>query len=316
MKQLILLILAVSILGGCSQESYTRIDKNQPFLATVNLKDTSLTFLNNKYQVMGSWDLKIPFTGGLLLKDKDTLLLYGKDMTSISVFSLSKGHQIDSWNVSKGIVNMKLLQDGKSIVAVNQLLNTVFFYNDKGQLQNQVKVGKSPLTILQGNNRLYVLNFGDTKLSIINVKTRKVEQQFPIRISSTGALLRESKKELWIGGHGKGAQIEENVHIYSTETGKLKRTLKAPSMPINLIESHEGIFILSHGTNTLYKIKDDKILKSMTVGVNPFEMIHFQNDLLIAGYDSNALYIINPKNLTMKKKVSVGKGPFQLIRRE
>ena len=127
-------------------------------------------------------------------------------MDSIEVFSLSKGKQKDSWKVGKGIVNMKLLQDGKSIVAVNQSLNTVSFYNEKGQLEDQVKVGKGPLTIVEGNHQLYVINFNDTKLSVINLETRKVEKEFPIQHSSTGALLREDEHEIWIGGHGKGAK--------------------------------------------------------------------------------------------------------------
>ena len=67
-------------------------------------------------------------------------------MDSIEVYSLSEGKQLDSWKVDKGIVNMKLLQDGKSIVGVNQSLNTVSFFNEKGQLEDQVKVGKGPLT--------------------------------------------------------------------------------------------------------------------------------------------------------------------------
>ena len=48
-------------------------------------------------------------------------------MDSIEVYSLSEGKRLDSWKVDKGIVNMKLLQDGKSIVGVNQALNTVSF---------------------------------------------------------------------------------------------------------------------------------------------------------------------------------------------
>ena len=56
-----------------------------------------------------------------------------------------------------------------------------------------------------------------------------MDKEFPINHSSTGALLREDEHEIWIGGHGKGAKMEENVHIYSTENGELKRLINAPS---------------------------------------------------------------------------------------
>ena len=317
MKRILLFLFATVLLTGCSSVTYTKIEEKQPFIATVNIKDTSLTFLNKKYKRIAEWDLNIPFTGGLLLRDQDTILLYGKDMDSIEAFSLSKGKQIDSWKASKGIVNMKLLHNEKSMVAVNQSLNTVLFFNEKGKLEDTVKVGKGPLTLLQGNHQLYVINFDDTKLSVINLKTRKVEKEFHIHNSSTGALLREDKQEIWIGGHGKGATMEESVHIYSTKTGELKRMLKAPSMPVNFAESNKEIFILSHGSNTLYKMNQDyQIVNSIKVGVNPFEMTTFQDDLIITGYDSDKLYVMDSKALKEKKTIKVGKGPFQMISRE
>lgn len=312
-----MLIFATILLTGCSRETYTKIEQKQPFIATVNIKDTSLTFVNDQYERLAQWDLDIPFMGALLLGDRNTLLLYGKDMDTIEVFSLSQGQQIDRWKVDKGIVNMKLLKDGKSIVAVNQSLNTVAFYNKKGQLEDQVKVGKGPLSLLEGNDQLYVINFDDTKLSVINLETRKVDKEFPINNSSTGVLLREKEQEIWIGGHGKGANAEENVHIYSTKTGKLQQMLKAPIMPINFQENSKGIFILSHGSNILYKLdKDYHLVKSTKVGVNPFEMTSFKDDLIIAGYDSNEIYVMDSNDVKIKKTIKVGKGPFQMISRE
>ena len=312
-----MLIFASLLLSSCSSAKYTKIEDKQPFIATVNIKDTSLTFLNEQYMRLAHWDLDIPFIGGLLLQDQDSLLLYGKDMDSIEVFSLSEGKHKDSWNVEKGIVNIKLLKDGKGIAAVNQSMNTVSFYNEKGQLKDQVKVGKGPLTLLEGDHHLYVINFDDTKLSVINLDSRQVEDEIFIKNASTGALLREDEHEIWIGGHGKGAEMEDDVHIYSTETGELTQLLKAPIMPIDFLENNKGIFILSHGSNELYKMdKDYHIEKSTKVGVNPFEMMDFKEDLIIASYDSDELYVMDSNDIKIKKTLKVGKGPFQMISRE
>lgn len=317
LKKIIVLILAILLLTGCNRVTYTKIDKNQPFVATVNIKDTSITFVNEQFKRFAQWDLNLPFNGGLLLNDRDTLLLYGKDMDSIAVYSLSKGNQIDSWKVDKGIVKMMMLKDGKSIVALNQTLNTVSFYNVRGQLKNQVEVGKSPLLVLEGNRQLYVINFDDTKLSVINLKTRRVDKEIQINHSSTGALLREDKHEIWIGGHGKGEKMEENVHVYSTKTGELKRLIKAPMMPVKIQENTKGIYILSHGSNKIYKLNSNyQIVKSANVGVNPFEMSTYHDNILIASYDSNELYVMDADHLKIKKIIKVGKGPFQIISRE
>ena len=47
--------------------TYTKIEEKQPFIASVNIKDTSVTFVNEQYEKLAHWDLDIPFTGGLLL---------------------------------------------------------------------------------------------------------------------------------------------------------------------------------------------------------------------------------------------------------
>ncbi|MFJ7745842.1 YncE family protein [Peribacillus sp. NPDC097295] len=320
MRQVIVLLFAVILLGGCnSSDTYTKVNLDKSFLATVNIKDTSLTFLDENYQRFARWDISEPFTGALLLADKDTVLLYGKEMATIEVYSLSAGKHIDSWKAGKGIVNMLLLHNGEGIVAVNQLNHSIYFFDEEGKHQERVKVGESPLTVLQGKlgSNLYVINFGDTLCSVIDLETKQVDREFTIQGSSTGALLREEQREIWIGGHGEGNQVEENLYMYSTETGKMKGKLKVPTMPIKFIENEDGIFILSHGTSSLYKMNDKyEEIKSLVVGVNPFEMGNFKGDLIVAGYDSDKVYIVNTDTMDVKQTVEVGEGPFQMMIRE
>ncbi|PJN87760.1 YncE family protein [Bacillus sp. mrc49] len=320
MKWGINLLLAVFLLTGCNgSPAYTKINKKEAFLATVNIKDTSLTFMDENYHSFAEWDITEPFTGALLLADKDTILLYGKEMEQVQVYSLSAGKRIKSWKTGKGIVNMQLLHDGKSIAAVNQSDHSIHFLDEEGEQQDVVKVGKSPLTVLQGEkgNRLYVINFGDTKCTVINLASKKIDFEFPIHSSSTGTLLREEKDEIWIGGHGDGDHVEEDLYIYSAKTGQLKKKLKAPTMPIKFLESDEGIYVLSHGTSSLYKLNEQyEEVGRKVVGVNPFEMTSFKKDVVVAGYDSDEIYVMDAKTIAVKQTVKVGEGPFQLLLRE
>jgi len=317
MKQALIVMLLLFV-TGCSDESYSKIPANQSFAATLNLKDTTITFIDKQYHKFAEWNLKEPFLGGLLVDDEDTLLIYGKDMENISVFSLSLGKKIDSWNVGSGIVSMTKLHTGE-LAAVNQESNEVYFLTSTGEIEKKVKVGKRPQSLIsdQSGERLYVINFGDAKLSVLNTLSMKVEREIEIPPSSTGGLLREKEAEIWIGGHGSGSEVEERIHIYSTPTGKLKKTLEAPTMPIKFIENEDGIFIASHGSSMIYKFNHSyEQTASSVIGANPFEMDLFNGDLLVAGYDSNELYVVNSKSGNMLSTVKTGKGPFQLMIRE
>ena len=132
MKKIVTLILASILLASCSNTTYKKIDEKQPFIASINIKDTSLTFLTEQYAKLAYWDLDIPFMGGLLLSNRDSILLYGKDMDSIEVYSLSEGKRLDSWKVDKGIVKYEVTSRWKKYCRVNQSLNTVFFLMKRG----------------------------------------------------------------------------------------------------------------------------------------------------------------------------------------
>jgi hypothetical protein len=86
---------------------------------------------------------------------------------------------------------------------------------------------------------------------------------------------------------------------------------------VNFLEIDDYIYVLSHGTNTLYQLTPNgRLEKKIKVGANPFEMESFHDELMIAGYDSNDIHIVDKDNLTIKETIKVGKGPFILILRE
>ncbi|WP_108671478.1 YncE family protein [Peribacillus acanthi] len=322
MKRIKLMIIAICalsiILSGCQKEKYKKINESISFFASVNLKDGSLSFQDAKTgKSLATWELKRPITGAILLEDKDTLLVYGKQMKTVDVFSLSKGIQIDSWDVGEGIVQIVQLKTAKELAFVDQMHDEIRFFSEDGKERHSVKTGKSPISLVESEklNQIFVLNFHDTKVSVINTKTYKAEEEIRVNSSSAGILLNENDSQLWIGGHGLGSNIEENVNVYSIKTGQLINKIHAPSMPIFLTNTKEGTFIVSHGSSLVYRWSQNK-LEKIQVGVNPFYLLEYKDLLLVAGYDSNDISVLDPKTLKVIKTVSVGKGPFHLLARE
>lgn len=315
----VVFLLSVLFLAGCNRDTLATIPSNTPFVASVNIKDGSISFINSeKMNVMAKWDIHQPFTGATLLPDDDQIALYGKQMTSILVYSLSQGELIDEWQVGEGIVMMNVINGGKELALVDQLNNSIRIYSLEGKQLRSIEVGDKPISIHedQRTKHLYVVNFNDNKITVLQSNTLKTAKEININPFSTGIMIRSQEQQIWVGGHGKGDHIEDNVHIYSTETGKLIKTLRTPSMPIQFSSYKDNVYIVSHGTSTVYKYKDMEQVASLKVGVNPFEMKRVKDKFVLASYDSNDLHVIDPVNFKVEKTIKVGKGPFQLVVRE
>ncbi len=315
-----LLVLFVFILAGCFRNGLQAIPLGKAFVASVNLKDSSITFLDAEtFATFGQWKIAEPFTGAILLPNQDHIAIFGKKMSTLQIYSLSKGNLVEEWKVGSGIVHVKLINNQTELALVDQYRDSIRILSLDGKELQEVEVGNNPISIVEDEkqDKLFVVNFDDEKISVLHSKTLESLQDIVINPTSAGIMLLEDSNELWIGGHGEGVDIEENIHVYSAEEGTLITTLNAPSMPINFQEWDDSVFILSHGSNTLYKhSRTTKEMQSIKVGVNPFEILIYQNNVVVAAYDSDEVFLLNPNSFTVKKKVKVGKGPFQLFVRE
>lgn len=321
MKKLgVVFVLCMLSLFGCDKGEFTSIQMEQPFIGSVNLKEDSLTFLNGKsLKEMSEWEINKPISGAVLFPDQDHLAVYGENMSEVMVYSLSEGKLIDKWQTGEGIVHISLINQKKELALVDQLQDSIRIFNLDGKEVRSKKVGDNPISMYEDQqaNKMYVVNFNDEKITVLNPITLESLHEIKINPFSTGIMVRSNEKQIWVGGHGEGERVEENIHIYSTESGKLIKTIHASSMPMQFLELNNDIFVVSHGSSTVYKWNNKlEETGSLKVGVNPFEIKKYNNRLVVASYDSDDIHIINPSKFEIEKSIKVGKGPFQLIVRE
>jgi WD40 repeat protein len=320
MKQ-ILIIAATTFtvfLSACSLKSFEPIPEDSSFISTINIKEMTISFYDmEKDEKLPDWNVDRPYIGGLILPDKDTILLYGKAVETADLYSLSRGKKIESWKTGEGIVNALLVGDGTEIAFADQERDSVRFFDIDGTEVDEVKVEKEPLTLLEAEEKLYSISYNQEMLSIVDLEKKERLPGFEIHPAAAGALMCREKGELWIGGHGKGTEVEERIHIYDLNNGTLIKEISAPVMPVDFTKDEDDVFVLSHGSNMLYKLAEDGSKKdSIKVGANPFEIDFFADKLIVAGYDSNEVYIIDPDSLYIEKTLEVGNGPFQIVTRE
>lgn len=319
MRRYVVLLCLLFLLTGCQGESYTPIAKNKSVLITTNIKEGSISFIDKKSKdVITTWELQEPITGVTMLPGGEEMLVYSKQLEYVYIYSLTTGRQIDKWKTGKGIANVVVSDDEKQLFIADQNTQTIRLFTIDGKEKDSISVGKGPLTMVQHDERLYVLNFYDTQLSTIDLAQKKVVNSFMIPPASTGAMVSEDGKEIWIGGHGDGTQVNEKVLVYSLEDGQMIRSLHAPFMPVSIEGDGEFVFVLSHGSNMLRKFdaRTYQEIGSIEVGSNPFAFLNSGKEGYVASYDSNEVYVIDTQEMKVKQTITVGQGPFQLVQRK
>ncbi|MFC3886165.1 hypothetical protein ACFOU2_22830 [Bacillus songklensis] len=305
------------LLTGCSSEHLSSVSPKEDYVVTVNIQDHSLSFIETDSHKEVTWVMPFSFQRAEFLTS-DQLLLYGKELDGVYIYELSSGKQLDKWKTGKGIENMIRSSDASKVYAADQHRRSLRVFTPEGKQLKEVKLDSAPFTIIESNDKLYVSSYEKADMYVIDKASWKVTDRFQTHPRAVGGFIDEKKDELWLGGHGSGEMIQDDIYIYSLSNGTLKEKIAAPVMPVDFAKSGNELYVLSHGSNDLWKIdyKTKRIMKKIETGSNPFSMKRFRNKLYIASYDSNKVQIIDLSTFQTIKQIPVGTGPFQLLVRE
>jgi len=310
----ILSLLLVVWLAGCTDLAFKPIKSKQNFIASLNIQEPSLDFIDEQGKVIATWLFDKAYTGAVLLGD-NRILLFGHQLDKIDVYTLSTGEKLYSKKVKIGTTNVYYSENDKQFFITNSTTNTVTSFDEKGNELASQQLGNYPMSMVAFKEKLYIINFKDTKLSILNVKDLQVEQEWVIQKSAHGLAIIEETNELWVGGHGDGSKPNSSVKRYDLTTGELHGEIEMPLMPVGLTKTKDSVLVVSHGHNELYVADfNGKVKWQLEVGANPFVVNQFKDYIVVAGYDDHTLYFI--KDGHVEKTVDVGKGAFQLLVRE
>lgn len=193
--------------------------------------------------------------------------------------------------------------------------NRVHMYSLTGEPLKQQQVGNYPMSMLVHDDELFVINYKDTMLQVLDANSLTEKRSFAIDKSANGLIVPDNTNELWLGGHGEGVRPNSDVKRYNLQTGEVLGKLEMPLMPIEFAQHNEEVYVVSHGRNTVYAVKQDGTpLWKQDVGANPFAIATMGDTIFVAGYDDHKLYAITDGAVI--KELDVQKGPFKLLVRE
>lgn len=320
--QLIIILIILLILVGCQTKTYEKIDPADSVIFTLNKGDYSVSIIDiDSYEEITRWMLDFTFSGAILLPDEKTLVFYGKDESKLYFIDSSTGKLQQTKTVPLGINNGILTNGMDQLIFTNQLNDTVLFYDLEGKLLEEIAVQKNPSTMVQtaDGKQLFVYNFSSATISALDIPNKETIRTFEANDALFGGIVNESKKELWVGGHGGSSIVEQYVHIYSIESGELLSKVEAPYMPVAFEKNSQGdIFVLSHGTNELRRFSEEtgELTGSLIVGSNPLGIVTDHSTLFIASYDKHEISIVDGDSMELIKEIEVGKSPFQILLRK
>ncbi|MFP3917261.1 YncE family protein [Lysinibacillus telephonicus] len=307
-------LLLITVIAGCRDEKFSSINHHQSFVASVSILEPSVTFYNPLGEEIAVWNFNKAYTGAALIQ-QDRILLYGHQLDEADIYELSSGKELQTIKTGIGTTNVYYEEKEKKIFIANSERNSVTSYDDKGNKLNELELRNYPMSMASYNGKLYVVNYKDTLLSVVNMENLKLEAEWPIAKSSNGVLIIPEENTIWIGGHGEGSRPNQSIDVLDLQTGNLVDKIKVSMMPIGFSRNEDVVYIVNHGANELYAmdLKGNTLWKT-EVGANPFSVAIIEDEVVVAGYDDHKLYFL--KNGQITKEIYTNKGPFQLLVRE
>jgi YVTN family beta-propeller protein len=316
-----LLLSFLLFISGCQFKTYQRVPDQNSVLAVANVKESSVSFIDIETGAqLAKWKLDFSFTRVLLMPDHETLMIYGRHNPNVTFINMSTG-KLKQWKLGEGISNAALSADEKMIFFAERNLNKVLLYNLEGEKHGEVEVGDSPYTMIPtpDGKTLIVYNLNGSSFSIVDLSTLTVKDTIPTNENPMGGLYIPERDEIWVGGHGAGAEPEQNISVFSLMNGEKKGEYPAPLMPVDFVTlDGKYAFVLSHGTNMLYRIdiSTGKETGRLQLGANPLGLAAGKQMLYVSSYDSDQVFEVDPVALKVTKTFNVGSGPLQIVVRE
>lgn len=304
-----LFLFVILLLSGCTEEIEGTPNLQKAKLGVFTQLDTRFTLYDEALRTVHFWEFDEPYTGMAALS-KQRLLVYGFGVPDARIYDMSTGRQLAKLRVEEGVVAVHESDD--YVFIANSQTDIVSVYDSTYKLHTKLSTGNYPMSMSTYEGQLYVVNYQDEHLSVIDMQTMEIRHQWPIPQASQGILVTD--RHIYIGGHGSGSKVNMTTTVLDRNTGETLQRIATPLMPIDFVEHDNTIYTLSHGSNTLYQLQNQHVVDKLEVAANPFALGMREDVLYIAGYDDDTLYEV--KGMSVRKTTQIGDGPLQIFTEE
>jgi YVTN family beta-propeller protein len=230
----------------------------------------------------------------------------GQSVQSIQLIDVASGKLADEVTIPKSWGGIVFSADEKSLYASGGNDNWILKYAiqaNKLVTADTIKLGKpwpnkiSPTGIALDDNKqvLYIVTKENNSLYVVDLKTKKIQQQLPLGAEGYTCMLSPDRNELYVSVWGG-----DKILVYDTNKNKFIDSVKVGDNPNDICLTHNGkyLFVANANDNTVsvIDIKKRKVLETLNAALYSSVLSGSTTNGLALSPNGKQLYIANADN--------------------
>jgi YVTN family beta-propeller protein len=230
----------------------------------------------------------------------------GQSVQSIQLIDVAAGKVADEVTIPKSWGGIAFSADEKNLYASGGNDNWIFKYtiqNNKLVTADTIKLGTpwpnkiSPTGIALNDNKqiLYIVTKENNSLYVVDLKTKKIQQQLPLGAEGYTCMLSPDRNELYVSVWGA-----DKILVYDTNNNKFTDSVKVGDNPNDICLTHNGkyLFVANANDNTVsvIDIKKRKVLETLNAALYSSILSGSTTNGLALSSNEKQLYIANADN--------------------
>ncbi|GAA0069107.1 YncE family protein [Clostridium sardiniense] len=234
---------------------------------------------------------------------------------SLSFLDLRSLKEIDREYIGPHPNDVKLYEK-YACVACNET-NSIIFYNiENKNIEFEVPSGNSPDSIVLDSTRRVLLsaNLLENTVSLINLDNKDIDKkvkvgEYPIKI-----IMSKNGEYFYLCESYLGSDKEGFIGIYSMKNLVCISRIKVDSMPIDVFEDNEKLYVANFGSESVsvVNIREGKVVRNINVGGMPNRVIKRKKEIFISDYLNGKLHVISDDE-NKRKIIAIGNEPNAMI---
>ncbi|WP_026691257.1 YncE family protein [Alteribacter aurantiacus] len=316
MKYVFVLLFALVLMGCTNNIQYDWSDHEKKDLLFVShLKEPLLSVIDPEMaEIVEVFELPFTASDMVYIEKKNVIVLSSQQETDLYTLDLESGGLSSAVEVGEGVASLLYDEREEMIYAAHSHKDRVSQVSiDPFEKVAQADTDDHPLSmdVDSNQNHLYVANVYGNTIQVLHTDGLEVIDTLKVIDRPNGVLLVEDG--LLVGGHGPFGDLNRDTY-YRTFEGE-DVLLETGLMPIDIIRGGERGYVISHGSHevTAVDLSSMEVVDQVEVPHNPYYGIMSPSELIVSSLDGDAVTFIDPRDLTIKTKITVQAGPHAMV---